>query len=163
MGKRFKRPGFVKQGNEEIQDVLNRTADFFNRQLQRNPVRLVTRVGAVSATTTIIVLPEAPSYGMKLGKVRVIVDTTHAADSTDYWTFSLGYYSTFAGLREYRDIEDASMDTTVVGLPAFVPVGFEVDHPLKQGETLVLIATKAASATALSGLCVEVEESFGGR
>lgn len=115
-------------------------------------------IGAVSATANKFLM-RAPT-DILIKAIYVTDDTTLAAHNTNYWTFQIVSYH--VGDRSLTtDLLATAVDTKVAsgGLTANTPRDLAPDQNLNvaAGDLLEIVITKAASATSLVDLQVQVD------
>jgi hypothetical protein len=161
---KFGRPGRFGDAPEhrEISRAFRRDIDARNQERSLKPYTLEAGPLDISATTTVIVGAKIGEGGFDAGELTLITDTTQPQDATDYWTFQLGFYRSHDGEQRYEELDDATIDTTEVALPAFKPVSVRVKRDLLPGDVVVVVVTKFNSAANLSGLKLEVAEIYEG-
>jgi len=118
----------------------------------------IHNLGAISASGNYF-LTVAHS-DIKISKVKLVVDTTIAIDTTNYWQAQLANLTQIDDLLSTAD--NMNYDSA---LTADTPYTITPDQNqyLRDGDVLELQLTKVSSADNLSGLLVEVEYVVTGR
>lgn len=131
---------------------------------------ITQRIGTVSATTSFPIL--TPPYAGTLIAAKITTDTTHAVDNANHWTFTLvnkgqaGSGST--NMIAATSVNSTDGDSNPVGsaITAFVARSLTLtataaDLVTAASDVLALVATKAGTATNLSGLTLELTFDMG--
>lgn len=131
---------------------------------------IVTRIGAVTATSSIAII--SPPYAGTLVSAKLTVDTTHATHNDNHWTFTLVNKGQAAAgttdmiLATSVNSTDADSDPAGSAITAFVARslslhGTAANLVTAAGDVLALVCTKAASAVSLSGAVLELTFNVG--
>lgn len=125
------------------------------------------RVGAVTATASIPII--TPPYAGTLIAAKITVDTTHATHEDNHWTFTLvNKGQAAAGTTDMILATAANSTDATAGaaITAFIARsltlhGTAANLVTAASDVLALVCTKAATATSLAGLEVELTFDFG--
>ncbi len=142
------------------QKILSNKADVFTGRTNNIPMNL----GTISATTTLRIVAIMPRKGTITG-VDLIVNTAITANDTNYWTFALTNKSTDgSGSTVLLAATDANTTkaTGGIGLAAYDTTALTLssttaDLNFNAGDVITLTATKAASASNLVDLTVNLK------
>jgi hypothetical protein len=128
------------------------------------------RIGAVTATASHALI--LPPYAGTLIAAKITVDTTHATHNDNHWSFTLvnkgaaGSGTTDMILANGANSTDADSTPAGAAITAFIARslslhGTAANLAFAAGDVVALVATKAASATSLSGLILELTVDVG--
>ncbi len=155
----LRNPVIRKPDNEELYRALENLIGQLQRR-ERDTPRVLTRRLDLSATATVLLIARVGAEGWRHGRASFTFTADITASGTNYWTFAFKKYETIPSTNARRVVSLGSWGTDEHGVTAYAPVVKEYDQPLRTGESLVLVATKTGSPSAIEAT-IQVDEMYG--